>query len=97
MSCIVITVGDELLSGHTLDTNFHDLARMFTGEGHQILRHVSVGDSFDEIRAALMPAMAQAELVVVTGGLGGTPDDLTREAVAAVLDCDVIEAPELLD
>ena len=81
----VVTVGNEILSGRTVDTNFTFLARVLEAAGARVLRHESVADVPDAIAAAIQSAMSRAALVVVTGGLGPTPDDVTRKGVATAL------------
>ncbi|HTO91504.1 MAG TPA: competence/damage-inducible protein A [Candidatus Sulfotelmatobacter sp.] len=81
----IITVGNEVLSGRTLDTNFAFLARALEEASVQVIWHTTVGDTAEGIGAALRQALDRADAVVMTGGLGPTPDDLTRKAVASVL------------
>lgn len=82
----LVTVGDELLLGRTVDTNAAWLGRALAERGIPVVRRYTVGDREDEIRHAVAEATGVAELVLVTGGLGPTPDDLTRDAVARLLD-----------
>lgn len=86
MQIEIITIGNEILSGRTLDTNFAFLARALEEVSVAIGWHTTVGDDGERIGAALRHAIARADAVVVTGGLGPTPDDITRNAVAIVLD-----------
>jgi len=94
----VVTVGDELLLGRTVDTNAAWLGRELAGLGIPVVRRHTVADEAGEIRLALSDALGVADLVLVTGGLGPTPDDLTRDAVAELLgrplevDAGVLEA-----
>jgi nicotinamide-nucleotide amidase len=88
----VITVGDEILLGDTVDTNAARIGRALGELGAPVLRHETVGDHAAAIRAALGRALDDADLVLVTGGLGPTPDDVTRESAAELL-----EAPLALD
>lgn len=81
----MVTVGDELLLGETTDTNAAWLGRTLARRGIPVVRRWTVGDEEGAIHAAVRAALEVAELVVVTGGLGPTPDDLTRDAVAALL------------
>ena len=81
----IITVGNEVLSGRTLDTNFAFLARALEEANVQVTWHTTVGDVAEAIGSALKLALDRADAVVMTGGLGPTPDDLTRKAVATVL------------
>ena len=82
LSTVLVTVGDELLLGQTVDTNAAWLARELSELGADVVRALTVGDGEDEIRDAVASAAASADLVIVTGGLGPTDDDRTREAVA---------------
>ncbi len=86
MQIEIITVGNEVLSGRTLDTNFSFLARALEEASIEVGWHSAVGDSCERIGEALRRALERADAVVMTGGLGPTPDDLTRNAVATVLD-----------
>lgn len=80
----LLAVGSELTVGETRDTNSAELARALTIEGVEVGRVQALPDTLDVVRDAFAAALDRAELVVSTGGLGPTPDDLTREAVAAV-------------
>lgn len=82
MHAEILTVGAELLAGDILDTNCRDIARALGGLGVSVSRHVSVPDDPDRIGEAVREAAARADVVLVTGGLGPTPDDCTREGVA---------------
>jgi nicotinamide-nucleotide amidase len=85
MQIEIITVGNEILSGRTVDTNFAFLARALEAESVQVAWHSTVGDTAERIGEALSLALDRADGVVVMGGLGPTPDDLTRKAVAGAL------------
>ena len=85
MQIEIVTIGHEILSGRTLDTNFAFLARALEAVSVQVAWHTTVGDTGEQIGAALRQALSRADAVVMTGGLGPTPDDLTRKAVATVL------------
>jgi nicotinamide-nucleotide amidase len=87
----VISVGNELLFGETVDTNAAWLGRELGGRGIQVVRQYTVGDVEADIREALSSAMTVADLVLITGGLGPTPDDLTKAAVAGLLERDLVE------
>ncbi len=80
----LITIGDELLLGFTLDTNAAHLARELAAVGVEITRRTTVGDVGPAIAAAVGEALERAGAVVTTGGLGPTSDDLTRPAIAAL-------------
>jgi len=97
MQVEIITIGNEVLSGRTLDTNFAFLARALEAAGIQVGWHTTVGDSSERIAGALGAALARADAVVMTGGLGPTPDDLTREAVAGFLELPLERSERVLD
>jgi nicotinamide-nucleotide amidase len=81
----LLSVGSELTAGETRDTNAGDLARDLTRAGVRVGRISAVPDRLEIVRDAFADALRRADLVVSTGGLGPTPDDLTREAIAAVM------------
>jgi nicotinamide-nucleotide amidase len=85
MQVEILTIGDEVLSGRTVDTNFAFLARALEAVSVQVGWHTTVGDSALRIGEGLRVALGRADAVIATGGLGPTPDDLTRKAVATVL------------
>jgi nicotinamide-nucleotide amidase len=95
--CEVVTIGNELLSGRTVDTNFAFLARVLEAAGARVLRHESVADIPDAIATAIQSAMSRVPLVVVTGGLGPTPDDVTRKGVSVALGRPLSLDPEILE
>jgi nicotinamide-nucleotide amidase len=80
----VVTIGDELLLGYTLDTNAAHLARTLAAEGVEIVRRTTVGDAAQAIADAVREALGRAGAVITTGGLGPTSDDLTKPAIAAL-------------
>jgi nicotinamide-nucleotide amidase len=79
----IVTIGNELLSGDVENTNGSWLARRLEAVGVEVRLLAVVPDEIEEIATTLREQADRADLVVVTGGLGGTPDDVTREAVAA--------------
>ena len=82
----LLSIGSELTVGETRDTNAGDLARSLTGLGVTVGRIQALPDDLDAVRDAFVGASERSDLVVSTGGLGPTPDDLTREAIAAAID-----------
>jgi nicotinamide-nucleotide amidase len=80
---VIVTVGDELTSGDVENSNASWLARSLESRGCRVVLSASLPDDVDAIARFLRLHRGDADCVLVTGGLGGTPDDLTREAVAA--------------
>ncbi|MCB9464426.1 MAG: competence/damage-inducible protein A [Candidatus Eisenbacteria bacterium] len=83
----ILTIGDELLSGETIDTNSNYLDGRLEAWGWIVARHTTVGDDVEKIAEALREAASRADLVLTSGGLGPTEDDLTLEACARALGC----------
>lgn len=92
----ILAIGSELTNGWTRDTNSGDLARELTELGVQVRRTTALPDDLELVRDSFATAMTSADLVVSTGGLGPTPDDLTREAIAAACGLEPSVDPELL-
>jgi nicotinamide-nucleotide amidase len=86
MEAELLTVGTELLLGFTLDTNAADIARALSGAGVRVVRKTTVGDDPEAIAEAAGAALGRTGLVIVTGGLGPTSDDVTKQAVARLFD-----------
>lgn len=94
MTAEIITIGDELLIGQVLDTNSAWIAKRLNDSGFRVERRVSVGDTIEAISTAVDEALARACLVVMTGGLGPTKDDITKQTLAAMFGCGmVVHAP----
>ena len=74
----IITIGDELLIGQVLDTNSAWIAQQFNKAGIPIRRRVAVGDNWDDIWGALDAESRESEIIMITGGLGPTSDDITK-------------------
>ena len=79
----ILSIGSELTVGDTRDTNAGELARSLTALGVRVGRLTALPDNLDAVSEAFRLGIARSDLVVSTGGLGPTPDDLTREAIAA--------------
>jgi nicotinamide-nucleotide amidase len=82
----IITIGDELISGRTIDIDSCYAARRLTASGLRVTRIVSVGDDYEAVSEALKRAVERSRFVIVTGGLGSTDDDRTAAIVATSLE-----------
>ncbi len=80
----LVTIGDELLLGFTVDTNAAHLGRELAAIGVEIVRRTTVGDSAAEIASAVRDALDRSDGVITTGGLGPTSDDMTKASIAAL-------------
>jgi nicotinamide-nucleotide amidase len=85
MQAIVLSIGDELVSGQTVNTNATWLSAQLSQLGITTAAHVTVGDDLPAITHAIQRAAAETDLLLISGGLGPTDDDLTRQALAAAL------------
>jgi nicotinamide-nucleotide amidase len=96
MKAEILSVGTELLLGQIVDTNAAYIARRLAELGVTLHRKTTVGDNLVRVSAAVREALERADIVIATGGLGPTEDDLTREAVAETLSVGLVESPEVL-
>ncbi len=96
-ACEIITIGSELLLGQIMDTNTAYLARKLSEMGVRILFRTAVGDHLDEIVEVIDRAVQRSDMVITTGGLGPTLDDLTREAVSRVAGVGLEFRQDLMD
>ena len=87
----IIAIGDELTTGQRLDTNSQWLAERLTELGVDVMFHTTVGDDLAANVAVFRAAIDRADVVVSTGGLGPTADDLTREAIAAATGVELVQ------
>jgi nicotinamide-nucleotide amidase len=91
----LLSIGTELTVGDTRDTNAGELAGELSASGVRVTRLTALPDDLEVVTEAFRAGLARADLVISTGGLGPTPDDLTREAIAAACDEDVAVDPAL--
>lgn len=84
MQIELVTIGDELLLGFTIDTNSAYIAKELAAIGIQVVRRTSVGDDAAQITSAVADAMGRTGAVITTGGLGPTSDDITKPAIAGI-------------
>lgn len=97
MSAEIISVGTELLLGNILNTNAQFLAQQFAELGIPHYFQTVVGDNPDRLKQAIQIASDRARILVFTGGLGPTPDDLTTETIADFFGAPLIERPEIIE
>lgn len=90
-SAALLLIGDELLSGRTQDANLQQLARLLAGRGIRLKQARVVGDDEDAIVAALDALRSAHDVVLTTGGIGPTHDDITADAVARAFGVEVRE------
>lgn len=91
MNAYILSIGAELLHGHITDTNATFLSQELDARGIELLHVIQVGDDRARIRESVERAISEAEVVICTGGIGPTEDDLTREGIADA----VGETPEI--
>jgi len=95
LRCEIIGVGTELLLGQIVNSNAAWIGQRLAMVGWDCLRHTVVGDNEDRIATAIRETLERADAVILTGGLGPTQDDVTREAIAAVAGVPLVRHPEL--
>ena len=97
MRCEIIGVGTELLLGQIVNTNAAWIGQRLADVGWDCLRHTVVGDNEARIGDAIREALDRADAVILTGGLGPTQDDVTRESIAAVAGVELVRDPAIED
>jgi nicotinamide-nucleotide amidase len=95
MNAHIITIGDELLIGQVINTNQAHIGDALTSIGIDVTEMLTIGDSMDDILNAFGRSMSTAEVVIVTGGLGPTHDDITRKAVCTFFDTTMVPNPDV--
>jgi len=95
MQSEILCVGSELLLGQIVDTNAAYIATQLARYGIDVRRKQTVGDNLERIVRAIRSALQNADVLIITGGLGPTSDDLTREAIAAAFEVELDLQPEL--
>src|SRR5712675_1680796 len=92
----LINTGSELMLGRVLNTHQQWICRRLADLGYVVSRQVAIADAAGEIRQAVREALSRADLVICTGGLGPTSDDLTRDLIAELLGKHLYEDPALV-
>ena len=90
MKVDIITIGDEILIGQIVDTNSAWMSQRLGEIGASVRRKYSVGDVASEIRGAIVESLSVADVVITTGGLGPTKDDITKRVLAEMFDCELV-------
>lgn len=85
----LLTIGDEILYGQIIDTNSQWMSVELSNAGIKVIRKTSVGDQEDEIITAFEEAEKRADIILITGGLGPTSDDLTKPCLAKYFNCEI--------
>src|SRR5690242_5096119 len=85
MNAIILSIGDELILGQNVDTNSAWLSRQLAAVGCAVLMHLTVADDQRAIEQAMLQSGPRCDFLIVTGGIGPTADDLTRQALAVVM------------
>ncbi|MBT6371666.1 MAG: competence/damage-inducible protein A [Acidimicrobiaceae bacterium] len=96
MRCEIVAVGTELLLGQIVDTNSAWIGEQLALAGIDCHRHTSVGDNRDRMLAAMGEALERSDAVIVTGGLGPTQDDITRDVIAELLGVGLVRDESLV-
>ena len=87
----IITIGDEILIGQIVDTNSVSIAKQLNAAGITVAERLSVGDDAARIEESLRHALAQSQVVILTGGLGPTKDDITKFTLARIFSARMVE------
>ncbi len=90
MTAYILTIGDEILIGQVTDTNATYMANALNDEGYDVIEHLSVADTRAGIRDGLDRALAVADVVLMTGGLGPTKDDITKKVLAEYVGTELV-------
>ena len=87
MKTTIISIGDELLMGQTLNTNAHFIAKQLTKIGFEVLEEYTIKDNREDIMSKIDLAFERADIILMTGGLGPTKDDITKDLLADYFNC----------
>lgn len=97
MKLSIIIIGDEILLGHVTDTNSGAIARTFEPDGWTIRSVRTVGDSAADIKASIEEALQQSDLVITTGGLGPTKDDITKDVLMQIFGGEPVKNDDVIE
>ena len=93
---VLIAIGNELIRGERLESNCYYLCHQLFIHGFSVEKYIVTGDDSTAITTEFSQAINEADLVVISGGLGPTEDDITRQSVAEALEVDLIKSSEAL-
>ncbi len=96
MNAIILSIGDELVLGQTVDTNSAWVSQQLAAVGCDIAGHATVPDDQKQIEDAIRLAISRCDVLLISGGIGPTEDDLTRQAIAVVMNVDLEMNPNWL-
>lgn len=97
MKAYLISIGDELLIGQTINTNVAYIGNALSDINIEVIESSVVGDNLDSILSELSKAASMADLIVITGGLGPTHDDVTRSAIVKYFNTELVQSKEVLE
>ncbi|HCM75269.1 MAG TPA: competence/damage-inducible protein A [Cytophagales bacterium] len=92
----ILAIGDELLYGQTMDTNSHWMSKELDKVGFKVIRRTTIGDKEEQILTAFAEAEQRADIILISGGLGPTSDDLTKPCLAKYFNCETAIHEEAL-
>ena len=96
-NAVLITIGDEILSGNTVDTNSNFIATQLKNIGFKVVQIFTISDEIETIKKTLKSAFELGDLVITTGGLGPTKDDKTKKAFAEFFNDTLVSDAETLE
>ena len=97
MQCRILSIGNELLIGDTVNTNASWLGDVLTEAGIDVTHIYTIGDDLDTMKGILSEALSSTDLIITTGGLGPTHDDITKRAVTELFDCELVLQDSVLE
>ena len=97
MQCRILSIGNELLIGDTVNTNASWLGNVLTEASIDVTHIYTIGDDLDTMKGILSEALSSTDLIITTGGLGPTHDDITKRAVTELFDCELVLEESVLE
>lgn len=97
MNTTIINIGDELLIGQVINTNAAKMSQMLTANGFKVVNTLVVGDDADAIRQSINDSLTHSDVILITGGLGPTKDDITKKVLCDFFHSELYENEEALE